>query len=334
MSRTILVTGGTGFLGEHVVAELLRHGHTVRALARSGSPVLDQLGAEVIRGDVVADAEVLARAVAGCAAVFHLAGVVSRDPDDGQRMMRTHVDGTRAVLEAMARAKVPRMILASTSGTIAVSTRDEVLDETAGYAEELVAGWPYYVSKIYQERLAFGRGAELGIEVVSVNPSLLLGPGDRRQSSTGDVRRFLRGQIPTVPRGGINFVDARDAAAAMVAALERGRAGERYLLGGPNWTMKEFFGRLSRVAKVRGPWLQLPSALDGLSRRAASALEHAYRSRGKEPPIDRISVEMSEHYWWFDSAKAERELGFEARDPALTLHDTVDYLRRDLGTDL
>jgi dihydroflavonol-4-reductase len=85
---------------------------------------------------------------------------------------------------------------------------------------------------------------------------------------------------------------------------------------------------------VRGPWLKLPSALDGLSRRAASALEHVYRSRGKEPPIDRISVEMSEHYWWFDSAKAERELGFSARDPGLTLHDTVDYLRRDLGSDL
>jgi dihydroflavonol-4-reductase len=331
----VLVTGGTGFLGEHVVAELLRHGHTVRAMARTGSPVLEELGAEVIRGDVVGDREILAGAVAGTGAVFHLAGVVSRDPDEGQRMMRTHVDGTRAVLEAMAAARVPRMILASTSGTVAVSDRDEVLDETAGYAEEIVAAWPYYVSKIYQERLAFQLGRDLGIDVVAVNPSLLLGPGDRRLSSTGDVRRFLQRRhsifLATVPRGGINFVDVRDAAAATVAALERGRPGERYLLGGPNWTMEEFFGRLSRAANVRGPWLKLPSALDGLSRRAASAVEHAYRARGKEPPIDRISVEMSEHYWWFDSAKAERELGFEARDPGLTLHDTIDYLRRDLA---
>lgn len=338
MTRTVLVTGGTGFLGEHVVAALLDAGFTVRALARASSPVLAELGAEVIRGDVTAPGAALDAAIAGTDAVFHLAGVVSRDPDDGQRMMRTHVDGTRCVLEAMARAKVPRMVLASTSGTVAVSDRDEVLDEGAGYAEEIVAGWPYYVSKIFQERLAFSLGAELGIEVVAVNPSLLLGPGDRRLSSTGDVLRFLRGRhsilLATVPRGGINFVDARDAAVATVAALDRGRAGERYLLGGPNWTMKEFFARLSRVTSKRGPWLRIPERLDGVSRTFASWVEHAYRSRGKEPPIDRISVEMSEHYWWFDSAKAEAELGFEARDPQLTLHDTVAYLRRDVASDL
>jgi dihydroflavonol-4-reductase len=98
--------------------------------------------------------------------------------------------------------------------------------------------------------------------------------------------------------------------------------------------MKEFFGRLSRVSEKRGPWLKLPSSLDKLARASASAIEHVYRSRGKEPPIDRVSVEMSEHYWWFDSAKAEAELGFAARDPQLTLHDTVKYLRRDLETDL
>jgi dihydroflavonol-4-reductase len=322
---TVLVTGGTGFLGEHVVAELRRNGCEVRALARTRSPVLEDLGARIVRGDVTTDD--LDPVMEGVAVVFHLAGFVSRDPDDGQRMMRTHVDGTRRVLEAMARAKVPRMVLASTSGTIAVSATDEVLDESAGYAEELVAGWPYYVSKIYQERLALQLGAELGIEVVAVNPSLLLGPGDRRLSSTGDVRRFLRRQIPTVPRGGINFVDARDAAAATVAAWTKGRAGERYLLGGPNWTMKEFFGRLSRVSKVRGPWMKLPF---GIQKQAASLVETLWRDRGKEPPFDRASVEMADHFWWFDSSKAERELGFEARDPQLTLHDTVSYLRRDL----
>jgi len=333
----ILVTGGTGFLGEHVVAHLRAAQQPVRVLARSRSPVLDDLGAEVIRGDVTSGPE-LAAACDGVKAVLHLAGVVSRDPDDSQRMMRTHVDGTRRVIEAMAAAKVPRMVLASTSGTIAVSKRDEVLDETAGSTEELVGGWPYYVSKIYQERLAFELGATHGIEVVSVNPSILLGPGDRRLSSTGDVKRFLQGRLlsfsATVPRGGINFVDARDAAAATVAAIERGRPGERYLLGGPNWTMKEFFGRLSRVGNVRGPWMKIPSRLDKLARAGASAIEHVYRARGKEPPIDRISVEMSEHFWWFDSAKAEAELGFTARDPQLTLHDTVSYLRRDLETDL
>jgi dihydroflavonol-4-reductase len=240
-------------------------------------------------------------------------------------MMRLHVDGTRRVLERMAAAGVPRMVLASTSGTIGVSKDETILDETAPYAEEIVAGWPYYASKIYQERLAFEHGKRLGIEIVAVNPSLLLGPGDRRLSSTGDVRRFLRREIPTIPDGGVSFVDARDAAEATAAALERGRAGERYLLGGPNWTTKEFFARLGRIAHIAPPRLKLPPSW---ARWGAGVVEEVYRWRGKQPPVDRISVEMAEHYWWIDSSKAERELGFAARDPQLTLVDTVAYLRQ------
>jgi dihydroflavonol-4-reductase len=226
---------------------------------------------------------------------------------------------------------VPRLVLASTSGTIAVSKDEVILDETAGSALELVAGWPYYASKFYQERLAFDLGRARGLTVIAVNPSLLLGPGDRRLSSTGDVLRFLRGQIPTVPGGGINFVDVRDVAAATAAALERGRDGERYLMGGPNWTTAEFFGRLGRVSKVRGPWLKLPPTV---ARWGAAAYEQVYRWRGKEAPVDRVSVDMAEHYWWFDSGKAEAELGFAARDPQLTLHDTVKYLRQGVARDL
>lgn len=320
----VLVTGATGFLGEHLCGVLVEQGHAVRGLARSRSHVLADLGVEHVRGDVTTGPE-LDRGLAGVAAVFHLAGAVSRDPSDAQRMMRLHVDGTRRVLERMAAAGVKRMILASTSGTIGVSKDEAILDETAPYAEQIVAGWPYYASKIYQERLAFEHGARLGIEVVSINPSLLLGPGDRRLSSTGDVRKFLKKQIPIVPPGGMSFVDARDAALATAAALERGRAGERYLLGGPNWTFKEFFQRLGRIAHVGPPRLALPSSWN---RFGASLVEELYRWRDREPPVDRISVEMAEHYWWIDSSKAAAELGFEARDPQLTLVDTVAYLRR------
>jgi dihydroflavonol-4-reductase len=326
---TLLVTGATGFLGEHLCRVLVEQKHEVRGLARSRSGVLADLGVEHIRGDVL-DGPELDRALEGVSGVFHLAGAVSRDPDDAQRMMRLHVDGTRRVLERMAAAKVPRMVLASTSGTIGVSKDEEILDEHAPYAEQIVAGWPYYASKIYQERLAFEHGTRLGIEVVAVNPSLLLGPGDRRLSSTGDVRKFIRRELPVVPEGGINFVDARDAAVATAAAMEHGRPGERYLLGGPNWTMKEFFGRLGRVSNVAPPRLKLPAKLN---RWGASLVEGLYRHRGKEPPVDRISVEMSEHFWWIDSSKAERELGFVARDPQLTLVDTVAYLRRGIDAE-
>jgi len=314
-------------LGEYIAKDLVKNGFGVTVLARSSSDVLEDIGVRMVRGDVLTG-ETLFDALEGAIAVFHVAGLVSRDPDDGQRMMRLHVDGTRRVVEAMAERGVSRMVLVSTSGTIAVSKDEEILDERAGYPMELVAGWPYYASKIYQEQLAFGLGPRLGVDVVAVNPGLLLGPGDRRLSSTGDVRRFLNRQIPVVPDGGINFVDARDAARATVVALDQGRAGERYLLGGPNWTMKESFGRLSRIAKSPAPWLRLPPRVN---RWGAQVIEELYRRRGKLPPVDRISVEMSEHYWWFDSKKAETELGFSARDPALTLHDTVEYLRATIS---
>ncbi|ACY15751.1 NAD-dependent epimerase/dehydratase family protein [Haliangium ochraceum] len=334
----VLVTGGTGFLGEHLVQQLMGAEHQVVALARSRSPVLDALADEhgderlrFVRGDVLSG-DSLDEALSGCEAVFHLAGMVSREPGDARAMMRLHIDGTRRVLERMHAAGVGRMILASTSGTVAVSKDEEILDEDAGYATEVVAGWPYYASKIYQETLALSRGPELGIEVVAINPSLLLGPGDRRMSSTTDVVRFLRGQVRVIPEGGVNFVDVRDAAQAMVAALSAGRAGERYLLGGPNLTVAEFFGRLSRAAKLPPPRIHLPEAIGKVARFGASLIEHAYRSRGYgEPPVDRISLEMAQHYWWLDASKAQRELGFAVREPSLTLVETVRYLRQDLG---
>jgi dihydroflavonol-4-reductase len=283
---------------------------------------------EKVVGDVVEDLPActsLADAMCQCDRIYHLAGFVSRDSDDGQRMMRVHIDGTRRVLETARRAGIGRIVIASTSGTIAVSRDPEaILDETAPYATELVSNWPYYLSKIYQEKLALDLGRSLGLEVIMVNPSLLLGPGDERQSSTGDVKKFLRQEIPIVPPGGLSFVDARDAAAATVAAMERGRPGERYLLGGPNWTFAEFFGRLERTSKVRGPRLRLPAQL---AAHAAGFLEHAYKAVDRRAPVDKVSVEMSQVYWYCDSSKAERELGFVVRDPGETLDDTVRDLR-------
>ncbi|MBL4633734.1 MAG: NAD-dependent epimerase/dehydratase family protein [Kofleriaceae bacterium] len=327
----ILVTGGTGFLGEHIVRELCESGeHEIIALSRSKSPVLAQLGVTQVCASVTEGPE-LSEAMVGCEGVFHVAGFVSRDPEDSQRMMRTHIDGTRRVMEAAASASVRRVVLVSTSGTVAVSANEAIHDERSGYATEVAAGWPYYASKIYQEKLAFELAESLGVEVVAVNPSLLLGPGDRRLSSTEDVLKFLRKQIPMIPHGGMNFVDARDAARATVVAMSKGRAGERYLLGGPNWTFQEFFARLGRAAKVSGPKLKLPSKWQTFG---AGIVEELYRHVGREPLVDKASVEMSQHYWWIDSSKAQRELDFVVRDPALTLVDTVRYLRRNIATDV
>ncbi len=153
----------------------------------------------------------------------------------------------------------------------------------------------------------------------------MLGPGDERVSSTDDVRRFLRGQIPFIPSGGVSFVDARDAAQALSAARDVGRPGERYLLGAANWTFAEFFGRLERISKVRGPRIRIA---DRWATRGAQALEQLFSLIDRPPPVEPQSVAMSQVYWYCSSSKAERELGFVPRDPSETLVDTIRDVRQ------
>ena len=129
-----------------------------------------------------------------------------------------------------------------------------------------------------------------------------------------------------VPPGGVNFVDVRDVAAAFIAAAERGRAGERYLLGGPNWTFATFFERTARLSRTRGPRWKLPEPVYGL---AGKALDAVYDRLGQAPPVDRVSVEMGQRYWYLDARKAETELGFEPRDPYETIQDTVSYIQKN-----
>lgn len=344
----VLVTGGTGFLGEHLLRALRGRGQAVRVLTREPTAELRELGVSVYQGDLLVDSqraapsqasseqddapsEALDLALDGVKEVYHLAGMVSRDPSRTQQMMHLHVDGTRRLLLACKRAGVRRVLLASTSGTIAISRDpDPIPDETWPYPVELCGDWPYYLSKIYQEKLALELAPKLGIELVVVNPSLLLGPGDRRGSSTMDVRKLLCNEVPAIPSGGVNFVDVRDVATACVAAMEKGRSGQRYLLGGPNWTFAEFLGRLGRIARVDGPWLKLPSRWNRVLEGAVRAVDELYRHRGHTSPIERISFEMSQHFWYCDSSLATRELGFAFRDPAETLDDTVRDIRKSL----
>ena len=157
-----------------------------------------------------------------------------------------------------------------------------------------------------------------------MSPSLLLGPGDVRGSSTEDVRLFLDGKIAAIPSGGVSFVDARDAADAMVRALERGRAGPRYLVSACNVTLRELFARLSRVSGVKGPWAPLPREA---SRAAGMLLERVAAAIGREPIIDAESLELARHYWYVDASRAEHELEWTPRDPTTTLADTVADLR-------
>src|SRR6266436_3411619 len=294
-------------------------GHEVRLLVRSGAAVPDP---ETVKGDV-RDPDSVARALAGVEGVYHLAGLVSRDPADARKMYELHVDGTRNLLTCAARAGLKRIVLASSSGTIGVSRVRRVATEEDDYPIETVGRWPYYLSKIYEEKIAI-EFARRGLPIVILNPSLLLGPGDARMSSTQDVFRFLMGRIPVMPRGGISFVDVRDAARAFVAALTRGNVGERHLIGAANWEFTEFFGRLSRLARTPPPPLRLPSPVKVA---AAHLLEKWAHRRGREPDLPAADVEMGEHWFFIDSSKAERLLGFSPRDPMETLAETISYVR-------
>ena len=249
---------------------------------------------------------------------------MSRDPADARKMYDLHVEGTRNLLTGAAHAGLRRIVLASSSGTIGVSRVRRVATEEDDYPIEAVGNWPYYLSKIYEEKIAI-EFSRRGLPLVILNPSLLLGPGDARMSSTQDIFRFLMGRIPVMPRGGISFVDVRDAAKAFVAALTRGNVGERHLLGAANWEFTEFFARLGRIAHRPPPLLRMPSPLKIV---AAHWMERWARDRGREPDLPASDVEMGECWFFIDSSKSERVLGLHPRDPVETLTDTVHYVRR------
>ena len=321
----ILVTGGTGFLGNHFMDELCKRVDSadIRVLTLFNTPALDAHGVEILVGTITSEADV-ARAVEGVTHIYHLAGYVSRKPEDAHLMFQVHVDGTRILCQAAVQAGVKRILMSSTSGTIAISEReDEWPDESSPPPMALVTRWGYYSSKAYQEETA-RRFCGDEVELVMVNPGLLLGPGDERIGSTREVVSFLAGDVRVVPPGGINFVDARDVAAIIPVAMEKGRPGERYLLGGHNMTFAEYFDRMERLSKEYSLRVKLPG---DWSWRAARAQAAVFKAFGRNPPIEPAAAEMAKYFWYFHSEKAKREFGFTPREASATIFDTIEYVR-------
>lgn len=324
--RKILITGGTGFLGTHIVRQMLDAGeNNLRVMASRVPEWMTDAGVDPLEGSVT-NRDDVANAVRNVSAIFHLAGKVSRDNDDAMEMNNVHLTGTRILCEAAKEAGVSTMILASSSGTIAVTETPEVVDETYPQPVDLLARWAYYASKYYQERAALENFDGDGRKLVIMNPSLLLGPDDERLSSTKPVLDFLGRKIPYTPSGGFSFVDARDAAAAFITALEKGRHQEKYLLGAANMTFADFFGRLERLSGVSAPALKVPKKL---AVAGSSMISSIYKNWGKTSPVAPNEVEQAEHFWYFDSSKAIEELGFDPRDPQETLNDTISYIRKN-----
>ena len=323
-SKKILITGGTGFLGSHIVRQFLDAGEkNLRVMASSVPEWMKDSGVEPAEGSVTSGSEV-ADAVRGVSVIFHLAGKVSRDNEDAVTMNKIHVTGTRLLCEAAREGGVNTMILASSSGTIAVGEDDQRFDETFPPPVEIFSRWAYYASKYYQERTALDSFNGDRRRLVIMNPSLLLGPHDERLSSTKPVLDFLARKLPYTPSGGLNFVDARDAASAFISALEKGRHQEKYLLGAANMTFAEFFGRLERLSGVSAPMLRVPKKL---AVAGAGLINSVFKNWNRSSPVQPNEVEQAEYFWYFDSAKAVEELNFTPRDPQVTLQDTIKYLR-------
>jgi dihydroflavonol-4-reductase len=326
IEKKFLITGGTGFLGTHIVRQLLDAGEkNLRVMASSVPEWMTDAGVEAAIGSVT-KADEVAAAVKNVSAIFHLAGKVSRDNEDAATMNKVHVEGTRNLCEAAKKSGVKTMLLASSSGTIAVSEDEQIFDETFPQPVDVFSRWAYYASKYYQERAALENFDGDGRRLVILNPSLLLGPDDERLSSTKPVLDFLARKIPYSPSGGLSFVDARDAASAFISALEKGRHQEKYLLGAANMTFPQFFGRLERLSGVSAPMLKVPRKL---AMAGSSMIESVFKNWGKASPVASKEVEQAEYFWYFDSTKAEEELGFAPRDPQETLQDTITYLRRE-----
>jgi dihydroflavonol-4-reductase len=223
-----LITGGTGFLGSHLVRQLTEEGaKDIRVMATSIPDWVVDLGVETFQGSIT-NADDNKRAVEGISEIYHLAGKVSRERKDARAMYDVHVEGTRLLCDAAKAAGVKTIVLASTSGTIAVTKDGDVVpDETYPVPLDIISRWPYYASKAYQEMAALERFHGKGLRLVIVNPSLLLGPGDDRLSSTKLILDFMARKIGAVPTGGVSFVDARDAARAFRVATRASHEGFR-----------------------------------------------------------------------------------------------------------
>jgi dihydroflavonol-4-reductase len=304
-ARKAFVTGGTGFVGANLVRALLEAGWRVKALARAGSDRrnLDGLDVELVQGDLF-DPN-LPTALRGSDALFHVAAHYSLWQRDRAAVMRDNVEGTRAILRAARDGLVPRTVY--TSSVAAIGTdHGRICNEAYQSAPEDLVG-SYKLSKYLAEQEA-KLAAAAGQDVVIVNPTTPIGPWDRKPTPTGEIFvRFLSGRMPAYVDTGLNFVDVSDVVRGHLLAFERGRSGERYILGGENLTLRELLARIGAFAGVPPPKLALPL---WIPLGVAWVDENILGRLGFEPSVPIDGVRMSKHAMYYDWSKAKSELGY------------------------
>lgn len=302
----ILVTGGTGFIGSQLVAALVKRGNRVRVLRRANSKTLalDGLPIEHVFGDIL-EPDAVAAAVKGCDVVYHVAALSSYWRAQRSQVYRVNVEGTRTVMDACLRAGVPRVVHTSSVAAIGIRRDGLPADETTAF-DSLSATFAYADSKRRAEEEVF-RAINRGLAAVIVNPAAVYGAGDHNLISSSMVLEFARRTVPAVPPGGLCVADIAAIVQGHIAAAERGRVGERYILGGENLPFLQVAAVICDVVGRRAPrrtvpgWTLLP---------AARAIDAINWLRLGPPIVSGEQIRLAALNFFFDSSKAVRELGY------------------------
>lgn len=316
--RPALVTGAAGFLGWHVARVLIERGYHVRGLARRAGSITDP-EIEEIAGDL-RDAESLRRAVAGCELVFHAAADYRLWAKDASEMYRSNVDGTKNLLAACENAGVDRIVYTSTVGCIGLIEGSLGDERTPVRLDDMTGS--YKRSKFLAEREALGFAGR-GLPVVIVNPTAPVGTHDVKPTPTGQtVLDFIRGRMPAYLDTGLNVVDARETAEGHWLACEKGKPGERYILGSENLTLSEIFGKLSAITGRPAPRMRIPWVVAFGAGVVSTALANV-TGRPPRAPLD--AVRMARKRMFVSTEKARQELGFNPSPAVVGLRNAVEW---------
>ena len=314
------VTGGTGFIGSNLIRLLLSQGYQVKALVRPNSTLnnLDGLPIEIVQGDLL-DRD-LAEKMQSCTVLFHVAALYSLWQKDKQKLHQANVLGTRNILSAAVYAGIDRTVY--TSSVAAIGTgKGEIVNETHQSRPEELIG-EYKKSKYWAEQEAV-EAVKRGQDIVIVNPSSPIGPGDIKPTPTGEIiLRFLKKRMPVYVETGLNFIDVRDVAKGHLLALERGKTGERYILGNQNLSLKQFLDILAEVTGQKAPAIKVPY---WLPLTVAYLEEYCLSPFGRNPSVPLDGVRMSRQPMYYDVTKAQKELGLPSSSLYQAITDAVDW---------
>ena len=321
----VFITGATGFVGSHVAQELSRRGADLRILIRSTSKLenLAGLPAETVTGDLL-QVDALRGAVSGCDAVMHVAADYRLWVTDPEKMHATNVVGTRELLRIAREEGVRRVVYTSSVATIGCFSDGRLADEATPVSLANMIGH-YKRSKYLAEQEAV-TAARDGQQVIILNPTTPIGSGDIKPTPTGRiVVDFLNRKFPAYMDTGLNLVDVNEVARTHVHALEGGRPGERYILGGENLTLKQLLDKMSAITGLPSPTMRVPHSVA----MAFAVWDQTVtgKLRGREPRATVEAVRMGKKKMFVSSAKAERELGFQVLPVYAALRSAIDWFR-------